>query len=641
MDNESTSSADIFALHLKRPRVWNAMLLQLMLGFFIGAFVSLFMIYNKDGFLPPMFLVLFSGFIITLVVISITASILMRPKSDLKIEFHPDHIVLPFGSRFSKPKKIPYSDINSVVERGKKKLKYLIIGTKKRAFAYNQANFLEPVNCEKFLEILSRYLIAQPDGEKLWLNMKDRIDIFNNSMKPKIYATWIMFGVIAAVFIIEIALGVSGNKMILLELGANASVLVKEGQWFRLFNSNFLHLNFVHIYFNVFFLLFIGVGVERLAGIWNFIFIYLFSALGGAVASMIMQSALFSVGASTAMYGLFGALAVINIKYRGKLPVGYRIPIYNWILIILLTILMKFIFPGIDDAAHAGGFITGAFLAYLIYRNRNNPVISSKPVPVIKALTIVLVLLFLYSGFVSISQFEKGKTPGLIRLAELYDDIPDTSPGVLNNLAWSILTQKQENKEVIQFAFKLAERAVSQKPDEKEFKDTLATAHWLSGNSRKAVEFERKVLAMANKNQRFYATQLAFFAGKNVSTDHPVIFGEDKNPQVKVYSEWTGEGPERHLDIKADIGGEYKNVVVYSMQSRNGVNVGVSRFSVKNPQQKSYVYKTKIKDSDSDYRLTVLLVDTSDNPPEKFDRTWSYWFLDKKVSKIYDKIMKE
>jgi membrane associated rhomboid family serine protease len=39
------------------------------------------------------------------------------------------------------------------------------------------------------------------------------------------------------------------------------------------FNSNFLHLDFFHIYFNVLFLLLVGVGVERLTGIWNFIFI--------------------------------------------------------------------------------------------------------------------------------------------------------------------------------------------------------------------------------------------------------------------------------------------------------------------------------------------------------------------------------
>jgi hypothetical protein len=74
----------------------------------------------------------------------------MRPKDDIKIEFHPDHIVLPLKTRFSRPQKIPYSDINSVVERGKKKLKFLIIGTKKRAFIYKQAHFLEPVNCEQF-----------------------------------------------------------------------------------------------------------------------------------------------------------------------------------------------------------------------------------------------------------------------------------------------------------------------------------------------------------------------------------------------------------------------------------------------------------------------------------------------------------
>ncbi|MGD9159244.1 MAG: hypothetical protein PVG39_12605 [Desulfobacteraceae bacterium] len=54
-------------------------------------------------------------------------------------------------------------------------------------------------------------------------------------MKPKVFATWGIFAIIAIVFIIEVILGVLDNRMILLELGANASVLVRDGEWYRLF----------------------------------------------------------------------------------------------------------------------------------------------------------------------------------------------------------------------------------------------------------------------------------------------------------------------------------------------------------------------------------------------------------------------
>lgn len=637
MDNES-AFIDTASFVIKRPRLLNAVFIQLLTGFFIGGAVAFFMIYNKYGFIPNDFIYFFLVFITALVVIAFVAAVLMRPKHDLKIEFHPGHIALPSKTRSSRVFKVPYRDINSVVGRGNKKRKYLIIGTKKRAFIYNLAHFKEPVTCDHFLEILGRYLAAQPDGERLWQGIKERGDIFNKSMKPKVAATWGIFAVIAAVFIIEIFLGVLNNEMVLLELGANASALVRDGEWYRLFNSNFLHLNFYHIYFNVIFLLLVGVGVERLAGIWNFTFIYLFSALGGALASTLMSSAMFSIGASTAMYGLLGALAVINIKYRGKLPVGYRIPRNNWILLILLTVLFKFIFPQIDDWAHAGGFITGCVLTYIIYRKRTEAVISTKPVKLVQALTVVIAAFFLFGAMVSVNRFKRGNNPGLVRLAELYDAVPDTNPGALNSIAWNIVTQRQENKEVVGFARRLAEKAVSQKEDSLEYRDTLATAYFMSGDDERAIGMERKILARVEKRQNFYATQLACFAANNYSSACPIIIGNDINPGIHFYSEWTGEGEEKHLDIKADIKGDYRNMVAYLTQSRNGVNFGVIRFKLNNPQQKSFVFKTKIKDPDADYRLRVLMIDTSEDIPETSAHTWRYWFLDKKTLKIYREI---
>ena len=66
--------------------------------------------------------------------------------------------------------------------------------------------------------------------------------------------------------IIEFALGATSNSMALIDIGANLPVLIREGQWARLFTANFLHIGILHIYFNGLAILILGVITERMIG---------------------------------------------------------------------------------------------------------------------------------------------------------------------------------------------------------------------------------------------------------------------------------------------------------------------------------------------------------------------------------------
>jgi membrane associated rhomboid family serine protease len=134
-------------------------------------------------------------------------------------------------------------------------------------------------------------------------------------------------------------------------------VAVHDGQWYRLFTAPFLHANIEHILFNMITLAIIGSPVEAELGKSRFITVYLLSALGGSVASYLLSSANeLGVGASGAIFGLFGAYFVLA-RRRGW-------EITNITVLIVVNLVIGFASSTIDWRAHVGGLITGAVVTF-------------------------------------------------------------------------------------------------------------------------------------------------------------------------------------------------------------------------------------------------------------------------------------
>lgn len=140
-------------------------------------------------------------------------------------------------------------------------------------------------------------------------------------------------------------------------------LLVAQGEWWRLVTSTFLHINIMHILFNMYALLVLGSSLERTIGQARFILIYAFSAFGGSVASFWFSDLLtLGVGASGAVFGLMTATVVVGRALRTDV---------NQILFWLgLNIVFGFLSPGIDWRAHLGGALVGALVARIIVRSR-------------------------------------------------------------------------------------------------------------------------------------------------------------------------------------------------------------------------------------------------------------------------------
>jgi membrane associated rhomboid family serine protease len=142
---------------------------------------------------------------------------------------------------------------------------------------------------------------------------------------------------------------------------------VSAGEWWRLLTSGFLHFgNYggygpVHLLFNMFALWVIGRDLEIALGRGRFLTVYLLSLLGGSASVMLFGAAGGGVaGASGAIYGLFGGIAVV--VFRAKLNPG---PVLG---LLAINIFLSVALPGISLLGHIGGLVAGALAtAAMVY----------------------------------------------------------------------------------------------------------------------------------------------------------------------------------------------------------------------------------------------------------------------------------
>jgi membrane associated rhomboid family serine protease len=159
---------------------------------------------------------------------------------------------------------------------------------------------------------------------------------------------------------------------------------VADGAWWRLLTSGFLHIGPIHLAFNMIALWVIGRDLEQVLGRTRFLVVYLTSLLGGALAVFLFSNPYVPVaGASGAVFGLMGGLAVVLLRLR-------RSP-RPALTIILLNVVISFVVPGISILGHLGGLVFGAAVtAGLVYAPRDRRT-AVQAVTVLGLLALILV----------------------------------------------------------------------------------------------------------------------------------------------------------------------------------------------------------------------------------------------------------
>ena len=151
------------------------------------------------------------------------------------------------------------------------------------------------------------------------------------------------------------------------DFGAQINDLVLQGEYWRLLTAMFLHVDIFHIGLNMLSLFFIGRAVEIFYGKWRYLVIYLVSGLCGGIAFLFLSPGQIAVGASGAIFGVFGALGAFYIINRRALGSYGSGAIGNWIFWLVLNLAYGFV-PGTNIAIwdHVGGIIAGMLIGFLL-----------------------------------------------------------------------------------------------------------------------------------------------------------------------------------------------------------------------------------------------------------------------------------
>jgi membrane associated rhomboid family serine protease len=145
------------------------------------------------------------------------------------------------------------------------------------------------------------------------------------------------------------------------------SRIYEQGEYWRFVTSIFLHIGFIHIFFNNYALWIIGQEIERLYGSARFVVLYLLTGMAGSIASFFYRPEAASAGASGAIFGLFGVLAVFAFRYRKEIPHIISRDIKRRVIpLIAINLGIGWLIPMIDNSAHVGGLVTGGVLALLV-----------------------------------------------------------------------------------------------------------------------------------------------------------------------------------------------------------------------------------------------------------------------------------
>ncbi len=212
---------------------------------------------------------------------------------------------------------------------------------------------------------LSRKLRFSEEGIDLFVKVTNDINDHNKKDQEKVADVFSPKKPIITYALIIINLFVFlfpmfyGNSDQIYNLFASYGPFVKMGDYYRLLTAAFLHANIAHLIFNMYALWIIGMQLESFIGRWRYLVVYLFSAITGSLLSVIITPDAVSVGASGAIFGLLGALLYFGYHYRVYLGTVIKSQI---IPLIVINLLLGFMVPGIDNAAHIGGLIGGALI---------------------------------------------------------------------------------------------------------------------------------------------------------------------------------------------------------------------------------------------------------------------------------------
>jgi rhomboid protease GluP len=189
---------------------------------------------------------------------------------------------------------------------------------------------------------------------------------------PLAWVTFVLIAINVAVFIAMSIAGISPLQPkadTLIPWGADYGPLTTHAQWWRLVTAIFVHAGIMHLAFNMFCFFRVGMFAERIFGNARFAMLYLLAGVGGNLASLYWHPFMVGVGASGAIFGVYGAIVGLMVSRPNLVPLSRAQTLTKDIVLFVgVNLLYGVMTPEVDVAAHIGGLVSGCLLGAALGR---------------------------------------------------------------------------------------------------------------------------------------------------------------------------------------------------------------------------------------------------------------------------------
>ena len=160
--------------------------------------------------------------------------------------------------------------------------------------------------------------------------------------------------------------GGTTNSQALIKYGAFfPPFIIAFHEYYRFVTAIFIHIGFMHLFFNGYALYVFGPQIERLMGAKKYLAFFLLTGIGGNLATFLFNFSSLSAGASGSLFGLFGAFLYLVHRHSDMVtPEGRK----NILSLLGINLVLTLAVPSISITAHLGGLIIGYLLSYIFIK---------------------------------------------------------------------------------------------------------------------------------------------------------------------------------------------------------------------------------------------------------------------------------
>ena len=341
----------------------------------------------------------------------------------------------------------------------------------------------------------------------------------------------------------------------LVDLGANSSILLAQGDFFRLITSSLLHAGSLHFAMNLIGLLTLGFIVEGCLGPLRSALIFFTSVLLGTLSSA-LSGAVLSVGSSAGIFGLLGAFGVINLRFYHSLPIGISMSPRWWIIVGSLNLILPTLIPKIDQAAHIGGLLAGGALTYLMLRREE---IEAKPALLKRweryALTLILSLLAIAAlQYILFRQNHTLRKQANFAVLEELLHSKNTTPATVEYFASRLITLKEEDRQILKLTESAINKALKNDQERQSLWISLAELYNYTNRHQAALDILHKLVRASEEHSGSQLFLLKLIFDYSSKTTLQPISPIDPSNKVMIFAE---SAEQRTLILIDQIRGEF------------------------------------------------------------------------------------